>query len=140
MARAPFKLNKNMKKIIGVVSVAVAMIAATSCQEKIKTTMACIKNVNDSTMVVDVDKHIIVFETKQAKFDNGAVMAGDSVVVRYIGELKKKKAKALLVRLMPKKGTEVDAVYDPSKELKVSEEPMSEGEKEAIKKYVESGR
>lgn len=97
------------------------------------------RNINDTTAVVKVDKYDIVFDTKQARFDNGAIMQEDSVTIHYIGDLRDKKAKALLVRLMPKKGTVVEAVYDPSKELKVKEEPMSDQQVEAIEKYARSG-
>lgn len=97
------------------------------------------RNISDTTAVVKVDKYDIVFDTEQARFDNGAIMQEDSVTVHYIGNLRDKKVKALLVRLMPKKGTVVEAVYDPSKELKVKEEPMSDQQVEAIEKYARSG-
>lgn len=115
------------------------MLALGACQEKIKTTVGLIEKVSDTTAVVKIDKYLIVFDTKQARFDNGAVMKNDSVAVHYIGDLRDKKAKALLVKLMPRKGTVVEAVYDPSKELKVKEEPMADQQVEAIEKYAKSG-
>lgn len=94
---------------------------------------------SDTTLVAQIDKYDIVFDTKKARIDNGAVMIGDSVTVHYIGDLREKKARALLLCLIPKKGTVVEAVYDPSKELKVKEEPMSDEQIEAIEKYARSG-
>ena len=93
---------------------------------------------SDTTAVVMIDKYDIVFDTKQARFDNGAIMQEDSVTIHYIGDLRDKRAKALIVRLMPKKGTVVEAVYDPSKELIVSDEPMSEEQIERLEKYAKS--
>ncbi len=116
-----------------------AAIVVSSCQEKIKTTKGVVKNISDTTTVVKIDKYDIVFDTKQARLDNGAIMLEDSVAIHYIGDLRDGKVKALLIRLMPKKGTVVEAVYDPSKELKVKEEPMSDEQIEAIEKYARSG-
>lgn len=131
--------KKKMAKIkVVILLLAFTAIAVTSCQEKIKTTRGIVRNVSDTTTVVKVDKYDIVFDTKQARFDNGAIMQEDSVTVHYIGDLRDKKAKALLVRLMPKKGTVVEAVYDPSKELIVSDEPMSEEQIKRLEKYAKS--
>ena len=122
-----------MKKLIVLAAVAISLA---SCQEKIKTTKGLVKRMSDTTLVAQIDKYDIVFDTKKARTDNGAVMIGDSVTVHYIGDLREKKARALLLCLMPKKGTVVDAVYDPSKELKVREAPMSEGQIEREKEFA----
>lgn len=132
------KKKKMAKSKVVILLLAFTAIAVTSCQEKIKTTRGIVRNVSDTTTVVKVDKYDIVFDTKQARFDNGAIMQEDSVTVHYIGDLRDKKAKALLVRLMPKKGTVVEAVYDPSKELIVSDEPMSEEQIKRLEKYAKS--
>ena len=95
---------------------------------------------SDTTMVAQIDKYDIVFDTKKARNDNGAVMVGDSVTIRYIGDLREKKARALLLCLIPKKGTVVEAVYDPSKELIVSDRPMTEQQVNDEKKFAESGK
>ena len=116
------------------------MLAVTSCQEKIKTTTGLVRRVSDTSAVVVVDKYDIVFDTKKARFDNGAIMHEDSVTIHYIGDLRDKRAKALLVHLIPKKGTVVEAVYDPSKELVVSEKPLSKEEVERLKKFARSGK
>ena len=120
------------------VSVAITMLTLASCQKKILTTKGEVKRMSDTTIVAKIDRYDIVFDTKKAKCDNGAVMPGDSVTIHYVGDLRDKRAKALLVRLMPKKGTVVDAIYDPSKELIVSEIPLTEKEKESLKKFAKS--
>lgn len=127
-----------MKKYIVCLAAVATMMSVTSCQEKIKTTKGQVKRMSDTTAVVTIDKYDIVFDTKQARFDNGAIMQEDSVTVHYIGDLRDKRAKALIVRLMPKKGTVVEAVYDPSKELIVSDEPMSEEQIKSLEKYAKS--
>lgn len=129
-----------MKKYIVCLAAVATMMSVTSCQEKIKTTKGQVKRMSDTTAVVTIDRYDIVFDTKQARFDNGAIMQEDSVTIHYIGDLRDKRAKALIVRLMPKKGTVVEAVYDPSKELVVSEEPMSDEEVEKLEKFAKSGK
>lgn len=130
-------LKKSFYKVL---VTALAMLAVTSCQEKIKTTTGLVRRVSDTSAVVVVDKYDIVFDTKKARFDNGAIMHEDSVTIHYIGDLRDKRAKALLVHLIPKKGTVVEAVYDPSKELVVSEKPLSKEEVERLKKFARSGK
>lgn len=130
-----------MKKTMLMMAIAaIAMMSVTSCQEKIKTTKGQVKRTSDTTAVVTIDKYDIVFDTKQARFDNGAIMQEDSVIVHYIGDLRDKRAKALIVRLMPRKGTVVEAVYDPSKELIVSDEQMTDEEIKSLEKYARSGK
>ena len=63
-----------------------------------------------------------------------------SVVIHYIGNLRDKKAKALLIRLVPKQGTVVEAVYDPSKELITDQNPMPEEQVKKLEKFARSGR
>lgn len=125
------------KKIVFVALAAMALVA-TSCQEKLKTTSGVVKTIKDSVMVAHIDKYDITFETSKARFDNGALMEGDSVVIHYIGDLREKKARALLLRLVPKKGTVVEAVYDPSKELIVGEKPLSEEQVKKLEKFSKS--
>ena len=123
-----------------ITAVVVTVLALTSCRDKIQTTKGKIKRMSDTTVVAQIDRYDIVFDVKKAKFDNGAVMPGDSVTVHYVGDLRDKRAKALLIKLMPKRGTVVEAIYDPSKELVVSEEPLSEKDKASLEKYAKSGK
>lgn len=85
-----------------------------------------VKNLNDTVMVTAIGDYAIKFNIKKAEYTNGMIMIGDSVSVHYTGDLRDKKALALIVKLIPQKGVVVDATYDPDKELKTSERPMSE--------------
>lgn len=116
----------------------VTLILASCSSDKIQKTTGTVKSIKDSTMLVAIDKYDISFDVSKARYDNGAVMKGDSVVIHYIGDLREKKARALLLRLVPKKGTVVEAVYDPSKELIVGEKPLSEEQVKKLKKFSKS--
>lgn len=94
----------------------------------------------DTTMVATMGDYAITFDTKKAQYTNGAIMDGDSVVIHYVGDLKERKAKAAIVKLIPKKGRVVEAVYDPSKELEVSEQPMSKDEEKHLEGFVKKYR
>lgn len=85
-------------------------------------------------MVTRIGDYKITFDTKHAKCDNGMVMAGDSVVVHYVGDLKEKKALAALIRLIPPQGNIIKAGYDPTKELKTA--PMSDEDAKKLDKFV----
>ena len=124
-----------MKRKSVILALAFVALLLSSCQEKIQTTTVKVKKTTDTTMVATIDKYDITFDVKQARCDNGAIMAGDSVVVHYIGDLRDKQAKALLLRLIPKKGTVVEAVYDPSKELKTK--PMTPEEQKQFEEGIE---
>lgn len=94
----------------------------------------------DSTMMVAIGKYDIRFDVSKARYDNGAVIKDDSVVIHYIGDLRDKEAKALLVRLVPRQGTVVEAVYDPSKELITDPNPMPEEQAKKLEKFARSGK
>ena len=89
-----------MKRKFVIMAFAATVLLVSSCQEKIQTTKAMVKKTTDTTLVATIDKYDIVFDIKQARCDNGAVMAGDSVTIHYIGDLRDKKAKALLLKLI----------------------------------------
>lgn len=109
-----------------------------SCNDDIKITTFKVDSMTDSTLVAKIDGRNITFDIKNAKFDNGFVMPDDSVVVHYVGDIREGKVMAALIRLVPKMGNIVDAVYDPSKELKTI--PMSEEEKKAFDRGIEYAR
>lgn len=92
----------------------------------------------DTTLVSKIDNRDITFDLKKAKYDNGFVMPGDSVVIHYVGDLRDGKAVAAIVRLVPKKGNVVEAVYDPSKELKTA--PMTKDEEKSFDDGIEYAR
>lgn len=89
----------------------------------------------DTTFVSNIDGHKITFDIKKAEFDNGAVMEGDSAVVRYVGNLSDEHVTAVIVKLIPKKGRIVNAVYDPNKKLETS--PMATEEVKELEKGIE---
>lgn len=94
----------------------------------------------DTTMITGIGDYDITFDIKKAKFTNGAVMVEDSVTIQYVGDLKKLKATAAIVHLMPKKGRVVQAVYDPSKELEIDEKPMTKEEEKSLQNFVKKYR
>ena len=129
-----------MKRKFVFMAAAAVLLAVSSCQEKIQTTTAKIKKMSDSTMVATIDKYDITFDMRHVRYDNGVIIPGDSAVIHYIGNLRDKKAKALLVRLVPKQGTVVEAVYDPSKELITDPNPMPDEQAKKLEKFARSGR
>lgn len=86
-------------------------------------------------MVSNIDGHKIDFDIQKANFDNGAVMEGDSAVVRYVGDLSDGHVLAVIVKLIPKKGHVVEAVYDPNKKLETA--PMSKEEQKRFDEGIE---
>ena len=104
-----------------------------SCGDKVEVCSGKVKSINDSAMVASVGDYSIRFDVSSAKYTNGFVMDGDSVSINYVGDLRDKKARALAVRLIPR-STVVDAVYDPSKELKTADRPLGEKASEDLEK------
>lgn len=129
-----------MKKQLLFLAMMVTLILASCTSDKIQKTTGTVKSIKDSTMLVAIDKYDIRFDVSKARYDNGAVMKDDSVVIHYIGDLRDKEAKAVLVRLVPKQGTVVEAVYDPSKELITDQNPMPEEQVKKLEKFARSGK
>lgn len=128
-----------MKKILSFLTVLAIVVGLTSCEEKIKTTRGVVKRLTEKELIATIDKYEIKFDITKAKEDNGALMAGDSVVIHYTGDLREKQARALLMRLIPKQGTIVEAVYDPTKELIVKKD-TSKARKERIEKFLKAAK
>lgn len=125
-----------MKKFLSVIIVCfVALLAFNACGDEIKSTKVSIQSMTDTTFVSVIDDHRVTFDIKQATYDNGFVMAGDSAVVHYIGSLSDDPVKAVLIKLIPKKGHVVDAVYDPNKKLETA--PMTPEEVKSLEEGVE---
>lgn len=129
-----------MKKQLLFLAMVVTLILASCSSDKIQKTTGTVKSIKDSTMLVAIDKYDISFDVSKARYDNGAVMKDDSVVIHYIGDLRDKEAKAVLIRLVTKKGTVVEAVYDPSKELITTPDPMPEEQAKKLEKFAKSGK
>ena len=123
-----------MKKTKFLLFLSAVILTFSSCEEKLQMTTGKIKKMNDSTMVATIDKYDITFDMKQVRFDNGVVIPGDSAVIHYIGDLRDKQAKALLIKLIPPKPRIVEAVYNPDAELKTR--PMSKEEQKEFEEGI----
>lgn len=123
------------KKYLSIIVCATLLFLASCNSEELKTTSVKVNGMTDTTMVAKIDGHDITFDIKQAKFDNGFVMTGDSVTVFYVGNLRDGKVKAGLIRLVPRKPHIVDVKFDDSKELKTK--TMTEEETNAFDEGVE---
>lgn len=128
-----------MKKYVIIPLLLLVLFAVQSCRKEIKVCTAKVQEVTDSTsMKTMIGDYEITFDMSKARLTNGAVMPGDSVRINYIGDLKERKAKALIVYLIPKPGNVVDAVYDPNKELLTK--PMDPEDKKRLDEFVEHSR
>jgi len=124
-----------MKKIFSFLVLTTCLVLVACHSEQIRLTQGHIKEMTDTSMVVVIDNYDITFVTKQAKYDNGAMMPGDSVAIHYVGDLREKHAVAALVKLIPPQGNYVKPGYDPTKELKTA--PMSEEEAKKFDDLIE---
>lgn len=104
-----------------------------SCGDKIQVCSGKVKRLTDSTMIVTIDNHSVKFDMKNAEYSNGFVLVDDSVSIHYVGDFKEKNVRAVTVRIIPR-STVVDAVYDPSKELKTADRPLGEKASEDLEK------
>jgi len=104
-----------MKRFLGILTVcaAVVVLTLTGCHKVVRADVrALVDEINDSVMVTKIDGKVVKFDISEAKFTNGAVMYGDSVIVNYIGDLSMKRAFAESVYLIVKVGNVV--VVDPN--------------------------
>lgn len=109
-----------------------------SCGDKIKTTKVSVEKMTDSTFVSTIDGHRIDFNIQNTRYVTGAIMEGDSAVVRYVGDLSDGHVTAVIVQLITKKGHVVYAVYDPSKKLETA--PMDESDQQRFDAGIENAR
>ena len=135
---APF-IFKTMKRYLSLSFLLSSLLLVSSCREELKSCSGHIKEMTDSTMVVVTGGADVEFDIHGVRYDNGLVMVGDSVGVHYVGDLRSRKARAALVRLVPQPRI-VDAAFDPSKELETREEPVSDEEREAAEKFIRESR
>ena len=106
-----------MKKTLGLILCSAILLGVSSCREKIQSTAGVVKKLNDTAMVAKISDYLITFDIKKMKLTHGAVMPGDSVKIDYVGDLKERKAIALIVTYIPQAGHYVEAGYDPTKKL-----------------------
>jgi len=121
-----------MKKIVTLITLAALLTAAGCRRAEIKSCSAFVEEISDTAMTGRIGDYKIAFNIQKARYTNGAVMAGDSAVIHYIGDLRSKRVVAAVIRLIPPKGTEIKAGYDPAKELKTA--PAS---KESVSRFKE---
>lgn len=106
-----------MKKIFGHIFVLMSVLVYASCSDEIKTCEGRVKEVNDSVLVMKISDYEVSFDTRDMRYANGFVIAHDSVVIQYVGSLRSKKVKGLLVRVIPNKGKVVTVGADADKKL-----------------------
>lgn len=109
-------------------------MAACSSGE-IKQCTTVVKQMNDTSIVCQLDDYEIRFDTRKVEYTNGWVQAGDSVRISYVGDIRTKYVKAAIIHLIPRPGKVIEAGYDPSKKLETR--PMNDMEKERMKTFVE---
>ena len=79
-----------------------------------------LQKMGDSTMFATIDKYNIAFVMSNVLYDNGVIIPGDSAIIHYIGNLRDKQARVLLIKLIPPKPRIVEAVYNPDAKLETA--------------------
>ena len=112
-----------MKKLLGFLFAVLAVsMLSVSCRKVVRADVSgVVDELNDSALIVNTADGKIVFDIRDAKYTNGAVMFGDSVVIVYVGDLDEKRALAEVVRLVPKPSPVVEDVVDTTKTLMTRE-------------------
>lgn len=104
----------------------------TSCGHKLKSCSGIVTYIQKDTLKMKVGKDEATFLTVGGKYDNGIVVVEDSAEVTYIGTLSK--GRAMLIRLIPKKGRIIDIKKDTTKVLVTSPAPPAQVKK--FKKFI----
>ena len=132
---------RKMKKLLSFLMAfaAVAMVFV-SCRKVVRAeATGQVDEITDSMMVVKIDGSKVVFDILECAFTNGAVMYGDSVVIRYVGDLDEKRAVAETCYLIVKPSEVVEivpGVIDSTKELKTR--PADDKELQNIKRLIKT--
>lgn len=113
-----------MKKFFAIFCIAALgmTMTLTSCKEKIKTVrgkVASIENIGDTLvgMKVTDGTDSLKFNLDKAKFNNGIMMVGDSVIVNYFNG-DDKGYLAAVITILPRPTQYLDTEIDSSKEMK----------------------
>ena len=130
-----------MRKLSFLLPLLASVLFLCSCGEDIKTCSGRIKELTDSTMVAVTGGKDVTFDISRVQYDNGIVMAGDSVGIHYVGKLGGE-AYAVLVRLFPKQGEvmTIGREADTSRVLKTKDEPMTEQELRSLENFVRKSK
>lgn len=108
-----------MKKVLGFLMAATAVVLLSVSCRKVERAqcVGVIDELTDSFMITRVDGSKVKFDITEAKYTNGAVMYGDSVMIDYIGNLSMNRAFAEVVRLIPRLSPTIPMEVDSTKEL-----------------------
>ena len=112
-----------MKKLLGFLfAVLTVSLLSVSCRKVVRDNVsAIVDEINDSVMIARTADGKVIFDIRDTKYTNGAVMYGDSVVVVYVGDLSEKRVFAESVRLVPKPSPVVTDDVDTTKVLQTRE-------------------
>jgi len=103
-----------------------------SCGRKLKRCSGVVTYIQKDTLKMKVGNDNAVFITIGANYDSGVVTVKDSAEVTYIGSSTNKRA--ILVRLITKKGHIIDIKKDTSKVLITTPAPPAQVKK--FKKFI----
>lgn len=112
-----------MRRFLGILfAIAAVTVCMVSCRKVVRDDVrALVDEINDSVMICKIDGSKVKFDIKEARFTHGAVMYGDSVIVKYIGDLSMKRAFAESVYLIERPSQIIvidkDAKIDPNAEV-----------------------
>lgn len=113
-----------MKKFFAIFCIAALgmTMTFTSCKEKIKTVrgkVASVENHGDTliSMKVTDGEDSLKFNLDEAKFNNGIMLIGDSVIVNYFNG-KDDAYRAAVITVLPRPTQYLDKEIDSTKELK----------------------
>ena len=106
ISRKEVKELVKMKRFLGILfAVAAVTVCMVSCHKVVRADVrALVDEINDTVMVAKIGDSKVKFDIRQARFTNGAVMYGDSVIVNYIGDLSMKRAFAESIWLIERPG------------------------------------
>ena len=115
-----------------------AVLCCCGGRPRLKSCVSVVASVGDTTLVVSGDGGDVTFDTRDARYSNGLVQAGDSVDVSYIEG--KASPRALLIRLIPARGNVICVDSVAGGELKTKGEPVSDEEREAMERFVRESK
>lgn len=92
-----------MKKTLVFASMLLLLSVVFSCQKKgIKEYKGRVDALYEKTLTMVVDGDSVVFNRTTARYTNGPIMLGDSVIVRFADSRSKDTIQALMIYLIPK--------------------------------------
>ena len=131
-----------MKKILSFAACLMLLLVMSACREEIKNCSGSIYELNDTVLTAKIGEYKVAFDITQTRYDNGLVQPGDSVTVHYIGDIRDKKAKAVIINLIPRKGNMMIITDKPdlTKELKTADKNVTDEEQKAFDDFVKDSK